>query len=204
MSNVIQTQEIHHLTLTVTDLGRAVEFYTTMLGFQKAMDLSPTRVLLANGKTILALTEAPDPSRAIPDDRFNENRVGLREHSLRISANELVVEHVEQRRISHEKATFDKSNLVSRLVFVRHRDAGRLKVEEPRLRLYVIGVLIDQRFSDWKRNARRFFRTLDDLGNPINSIHVRMVPVVRELVPDVKQYQHKTGDADRQSEHIDG
>jgi catechol-2,3-dioxygenase len=63
MNTSIQTQAIHHLTLTVTDLSRAVEFYTGLLGFQKAMDLSPSRVLLANGKSILALTEAPDPSQ---------------------------------------------------------------------------------------------------------------------------------------------
>jgi glyoxylase I family protein len=85
MNNAIQTEAIHHLTLTVTDLARAVEFYTTMLGFQKAMDLSPSRVLLANGKSILALTEAPDPNRVIPNDRFDENRVGLDHLSLIVS-----------------------------------------------------------------------------------------------------------------------
>jgi len=84
MNGRIQTEGVHHLTLTVTDLARAVDFYTTMLGFQKAMDLSETRVLLANGKAILALSEAPDPSQAIPDDRFNENRVGLDHVSLNV------------------------------------------------------------------------------------------------------------------------
>lgn len=84
MNPRIQTEGIHHLTLTVTNLARAVDFYTTMLGFQKAMDLSETRVLLANGKAILALSEAPDPSQAIPDDRFNENRVGLDHVSLNV------------------------------------------------------------------------------------------------------------------------
>lgn len=84
MNAKIQTESVHHLTLTVTDLARAVDFYTTMLGFQKAMDLSETRVLLANGKAILALSEAPDPSQAIPDDRFNENRVGLDHVSLNV------------------------------------------------------------------------------------------------------------------------
>jgi glyoxylase I family protein len=81
----IQTEGVHHLTLTVTNLAHAVDFYTTILGFQKAMDLSATRVLLANGKAILALTEAPDPSQAILNDRFNENRVGLDHVSLNVS-----------------------------------------------------------------------------------------------------------------------
>ncbi len=85
MNTTIQTEAIHHLTLTVTNLSRAVEFYTELLGFQKAMDLSPSRVLLANGKSILALTEAPDPAQAIRGDRFNENRVGLDHLSFNVS-----------------------------------------------------------------------------------------------------------------------
>jgi glyoxylase I family protein len=94
MNTSIQTQAIHHLTLTVTDLSRAVEFYTGLLGFQKAMDLSPSRVLLANGKSILALTEAPDPSQAIRADRFNENRVGLDHLSFNVSSRTTLEEAV--------------------------------------------------------------------------------------------------------------
>ena len=104
MNTTIQTEAIHHLTLTVTDLARAVEFYTAMLGFQKAMDLSPTRVLLANGKTILALTEAPDPTRAILNDRFDENRVGLDHLSLNVSNHnklEEAVRHFDKQGVSH-------------------------------------------------------------------------------------------------------
>ena len=104
MNNQIQTEAVHHLTLTVTDLARAVEFYTAMLGFQKAMDLSPTRVLMANGKAILALTEAPDPSQAIPDDRFNENRVGLDHLSLNVSNRnklEEAVRYFDELGVSH-------------------------------------------------------------------------------------------------------
>lgn len=94
MNTSIQTQAIHHLTLTVTDLSRAVEFYTGLLGFQKAMDLSPSRVLLANGKSILALTEAPDPTQAIRADRFNENRVGLDHLSFNVSSRTTLEEAV--------------------------------------------------------------------------------------------------------------
>lgn len=104
MNNRIQTEAVHHLTLTVTDLARAIEFYTTNLGFQKAMDLSPTRVLLANGKAILALTEAPDLARVIPNDRFDENRVGLDHVSLNVNNHnklEEAVRHFDEQGISH-------------------------------------------------------------------------------------------------------
>lgn len=104
MNQRIQTEAVHHLTLTVTNLARAVDFYTGMLGFQKAMDLSPTRVLLANGKTILALTEAPDPRQTIQDDRFNENRVGLDHLSLNVSNHDKLEEAVrffDEYNVSH-------------------------------------------------------------------------------------------------------
>ena len=104
MNPTIQTEAIHHLTLTVTDLARAVEFYTALLGFQKAMELSPGRVLLANGKTILALTEAPDATQTIPNDRFNENRVGLDHLSFNVSNyNKLkeAMRHFDQKDVPH-------------------------------------------------------------------------------------------------------
>jgi len=119
MHQTIKTEAVHHVTLTITDLARAVEFYTRMLGFQKAMDLSPTRVLLANGKTILALTETPDPSQAIPDDRFNENRVGLDHLSFNVSNRHRLEEAVRQ---------FDEQN-------VSH---GEIKDLGPELGIYVL------------------------------------------------------------------
>jgi glyoxylase I family protein len=96
MNTTIQTEAIHHVTLTVTDLARAVQFYTAQLGFQKAVELGPSRVLLANGKTILALTEAPDAAQAILNDRFNENRVGLDHLSFNVSNHNKLEEAVRQ------------------------------------------------------------------------------------------------------------
>jgi len=75
MSTTIATGAVHHLTLIVTDVQRSVEFYTTFLGFQLAMEIGPRR-LLSNGSVIVALAP-PDPDQALPNDRFNENRVGL-------------------------------------------------------------------------------------------------------------------------------
>lgn len=78
MDTHISTGTVHHMALTVTELARSERFYTGLLGFQKLIDLSDTRVLLANsGGMILALTTAPDPTQAPQNDRFNENRVGL-------------------------------------------------------------------------------------------------------------------------------
>lgn len=77
MANQISSGAVHHLTLTVTNLQRSLNFYTEVLGFQVAMELGPTRSIISNGGAMVALGTAPDPERAIPGDRFDENRVGL-------------------------------------------------------------------------------------------------------------------------------
>ena len=41
MSGTIATGGVHHLRLTVTDVDRARDFYTQVLGFAVVMDLNP-------------------------------------------------------------------------------------------------------------------------------------------------------------------
>ncbi len=76
MTTPITTTTVHHVRLTVSDVARAQEFYTSLLGFVLSMEL-PRGALLSNGSTLLGLAPAPHPERAPRDDRFDENRVGL-------------------------------------------------------------------------------------------------------------------------------
>jgi catechol 2,3-dioxygenase-like lactoylglutathione lyase family enzyme len=76
MTQAPGTGAVHHLTLTVRDIRRSTEFYTKHFGFQEVVEFD-SRILLANGGMLLALTPPPDPARAIPGDAFNENRIGL-------------------------------------------------------------------------------------------------------------------------------
>jgi glyoxylase I family protein len=85
MPEQIATGAVHHLTLTVTDVARAREFYTGVLGFQVAGEFGP-RVLLNNGSAIPALGPAPDPARAARSDRFDENSVGLDHFSFTVAS----------------------------------------------------------------------------------------------------------------------
>lgn len=104
MTNQIKTGTVHHLTLTVTDLKRSQEFFTGLLGFQVALEISPTRVLLSNGSGIVVLTTPPDPSQAIHDDRFSENRVGLDHASFNVSSRgelEQAVRLFDERDVPH-------------------------------------------------------------------------------------------------------
>jgi catechol 2,3-dioxygenase-like lactoylglutathione lyase family enzyme len=85
MSQSITINGIHHMTLTVTDVGRSQEFYTSLLGFQFLMEFGPRRLLL-NGNLLLALTPPPDPGQAISNDQFNENRIGLDHVSFSVAS----------------------------------------------------------------------------------------------------------------------
>ena len=67
---------VHHLRLTVTDVGRARAFYTGVLGFQVVAEFGAT-VLVGAGNFFIGLGPASDPSRAGAGDRFDENRIGL-------------------------------------------------------------------------------------------------------------------------------
>jgi catechol 2,3-dioxygenase-like lactoylglutathione lyase family enzyme len=76
MADHITVQGVHHLRLTVSDVARAVRFYTDVLGFRKLMDLNPG-AFLSNGSVGLGIGPHPFPDRAQKGDRFDENRVGL-------------------------------------------------------------------------------------------------------------------------------
>jgi glyoxylase I family protein len=74
MSPQITTGAVHHLGLTVSDVDRAREFYTEVLGFRPAAEFGQ-KVLLHNDHLLLAL--GPAPEQPLTNDRFDENRVGL-------------------------------------------------------------------------------------------------------------------------------
>jgi catechol 2,3-dioxygenase-like lactoylglutathione lyase family enzyme len=76
MESKVPTGRVHHVKLTVTDVARARDFYTGLLGFTVAAEFGQA-TLISNGEVIIGLSPAPDPARAVPGDRFDENRVGL-------------------------------------------------------------------------------------------------------------------------------
>ncbi|MDR2985126.1 MAG: VOC family protein, partial [Nocardiopsaceae bacterium] len=86
MTEQIATGDIHHLRLTVTDLERSRAFYTSLLGFNVAVESpEPTDpestamhellfggVVMIRGNLLLGLRPV-----APSGDAFDENRVGL-------------------------------------------------------------------------------------------------------------------------------
>lgn len=75
--NSLTIGNVHHITLTVSDLARSADFYMHHFGFQPLVDLG-TRRLMTNGHFILAVTLPSDTAAPVPpDDHFSENRIGL-------------------------------------------------------------------------------------------------------------------------------
>ena len=86
MSGQVPVDGIHHLRLTVTDVQRSREFYTSLLGFQIAAESPPDDdpsaeevfkilfggVVLIRGNLVMGLRPM-----APADDRFDPDRVGL-------------------------------------------------------------------------------------------------------------------------------
>ncbi len=87
MTESISIEAIHHVTITVTNLERSVEFYSKVLGFEQVADLG-TRIGMHNGAVMLLVGLPPDPEQATADDRFNENRVGLDHISFLVDGRE--------------------------------------------------------------------------------------------------------------------
>jgi glyoxylase I family protein len=103
MANHISTGGVNHLTLTVTDVARSVEWYENLLGFQLAVDLGE-RKILSDGSVLLVISPPPDPAKAITNDRFDENRVGLDHLSFNVGSRDELEEAIalfDEKGVSH-------------------------------------------------------------------------------------------------------
>jgi glyoxylase I family protein len=95
MPGQISTGDIHHLRLTVTDLERSRQFYTSLLGFEIAAESPPPDdpsagevfkilfggVVMIRGNLLLGLRPM-----APSGDRFDPDRVGLDHLSFGVPA----------------------------------------------------------------------------------------------------------------------
>ncbi|HYK69132.1 MAG TPA: VOC family protein [Streptosporangiaceae bacterium] len=93
----IPTGDIHHLRLTVTDVGRSRQFYTGLLGFEVAVESPPPDdpsadevfkilfggVVMIRGNLLMGLRPM-----APSGDRFDPDRVGLDHLSFGVASHE--------------------------------------------------------------------------------------------------------------------
>jgi len=117
MPGQIPTGDIHHLRLTVTDVGRSREFYTSLLGFQVAVESPPPGdpaeaetfkilfggVVMVRGNLIMGLRPmAPEA------DRFDPDRVGLDHLSFSVPSRtdlEQAARLLDERGVPHGEIT---------------------------------------------------------------------------------------------------
>ncbi len=136
MAKQISSGAVHHLTLTVTNLQRSLNFYTEVLGFQVAMELGPTRSIISNGSAMVALGTAPDPERAIPGDRFDENRVWLDHLSFSLGSRQELDQAVslfDEKGISHGEIKDLGEALGLCVLAFRDPDNIQLELTAPRI-----------------------------------------------------------------------
>ena len=113
MAEKIEIGGIHHLRLTVTDVDRSREFYTSLLGFDVAVESPPdddpsaeaAREVLWGGCVMVrgSLLMGLRPM-APPGDRFDEDRVGLDHLSFSVSSRdelEQAVQVFDERGVPH-------------------------------------------------------------------------------------------------------
>jgi len=73
---MLELPTIAHVTLTVSDLDRSVEWYERIFDMKMFVDPGPFRraVWIVGSQTLVGLHQFPDPADTLP---FNERRVGL-------------------------------------------------------------------------------------------------------------------------------
>ncbi len=113
----IPTGEIHHLRLTVTDVDRSRQFYTSLLGFEVAVESPPPDdpsaaevfkvlfggVVMIRGNLLMGLRPM-----ASSGDRFDPDRVGLDHLSFSVASRDDLEEAVrllEERGVTHGRIT---------------------------------------------------------------------------------------------------
>jgi glyoxylase I family protein len=134
MADSIPTGGVHHFRLTVSDVNRSVAFYTEVLGFKKLMDLNPG-AFLSNGAIGLGIGPHPDPARALQNDRFDENRIGLDHMSFAVSSRRILDDAVavlDRHHVSHsEVRDLGEAFGIAILIF-RDPDNIQLELSAPR------------------------------------------------------------------------
>ena len=70
----LQIRGVHHIVLTVSDPNHSAEFYEKILGAKASRENPQVRWISCSN--FLLCFQRP-PNQALPNDRFDENRLGL-------------------------------------------------------------------------------------------------------------------------------
>jgi glyoxylase I family protein len=141
----IPTGDIHHLRLTVTDLERSRQFYTSMLGFEVVVESPPPDdpstaevfkilfggVVMIRGNLLMGLRPMAPRS-----DRFDPDRVGLDHLSFGVASRDDLEEAVrlfDSQGVRHGEITALPSFAIDVLAF-EDPDGVQLELTAPAAR----------------------------------------------------------------------
>jgi len=94
----------------------------------------PPGVLLTNGHVFLGIGPAPDASRALPADRFDENRVGLDHLNFSVASHddlELAIRLFDEHGVSHGEIEDLGPSLAMYMLAFRDPDNIQLELTAP-------------------------------------------------------------------------
>ncbi|WP_405234535.1 VOC family protein [Lentisalinibacter salinarum] len=86
------TRGVHHIGLTVPDVGRTRDFFIEMLGYKQVGEVADyPAIFVTDGKTMITLWQTIDPDAVIAFDR--RNNVGLHHLALTVDSDDLAGLH---------------------------------------------------------------------------------------------------------------
>lgn len=86
------TRGVHHIGLTVPDIGRTRDFFVGELGYEQIGEVAEyPAVFVTDGTTMITLWRAANPDAAVAFDR--RNVIGLHHLALTVDADELADLH---------------------------------------------------------------------------------------------------------------
>jgi catechol 2,3-dioxygenase-like lactoylglutathione lyase family enzyme len=122
----LQIRGVHHIVLTVSDPARSVEFYEKILGVKSdwGNDLVKT---IPCGRFLLCLQRPP--KQGLPNDRFDENRIGLDHVGFSVESRQQLqdlLQVLKEMKVSSAGVEFDPDGKSDYVCF---RDPDNIQVE---------------------------------------------------------------------------
>ena len=122
----LQIRGVHHIVLTVSDPARSVEFYEKILGVKSDWGNETVRCIPC-GSFLLCLQRPP--RQGLPNDRFDENRIGLDHVGFSVESRQQLhdlLELLKELKVPTAGVEFDPDGKSD---FVCFRDPDNIQVE---------------------------------------------------------------------------
>ena len=122
----LQIRGVHHIILTVTDVERSTAFYEKVLGVEAFP--GDDRVRCLSCKSFLFCLQR-SPEQGLPNDRFDENRVGLDHIGFAVESRRQLEDLLEVLRELHVSTAGIEFDPDGQGEYVCFRDPDNIQIE---------------------------------------------------------------------------